>query len=53
MNSRQVQDNDTIKLFKESIDKILSDISYQCFLGQSSKAMGIKIKDKQMGPNQT
>ena len=45
MNSRQVKDNDTIKLFKENIDKILSDINHgNMFLDQPPKGKEIKAK---------
>ena len=46
--------HDTIKILEMKVSKTFSDINYtQVFLGQSSKAMEIKTKIKQMGPNQT
>ena len=41
-------------LLQENIDKIFSDINHtNVFLGQSPKAIEIKAKNHQMGPNQT
>ena len=45
--------HDTIKL-EENIGKTLSDIDRTTvFIGQSPKAIEIRAKNKQMGPNQT
>ena len=45
--------HDIIKLLEESTDKTFSDISCtSVFLGQAPKAIEIKNKNKQMGPNQ-
>ena len=50
LNIRQ----DTIKFLESNIGKILADINYSnVFLGQSPKAIEIKAKTHQMGPNQT
>ena len=50
LNIRQ----DTIKLLEENTGKTFSDINHSnVFLGQSPKAIEIKAKNKQMGPNQT
>ena len=44
----------TIKLLKENIGRIFSDINLtNVFLGQSPKAKGNKNKNKPMGPSQT
>ena len=43
---------DTIKLLEENIGKTFSDINRtNVFLGQSPKAIEIKTKNKQIGPN--
>ena len=43
-----------MKLLEESIDKTFSERSCtSVFLGQAPKAVEIKNKNKQMGPNQT
>jgi len=45
---------DTIKLLEDDISKPFSDIDRtSVFLGQSPKAIEIKGKNKQMGPNKT
>ena len=46
--------HNTIQLLEENIGKIFSDINHaNVLLGQSPKAIEIKTKNKQMGPNQT
>ena len=43
-----------MKLLEENITKAFSDIKFiSVFLGQSPKAIEIKGKNKQMGPNKT
>ena len=50
LNTRQ----DTIKLLEGNTDQTFSDINRtNVFLGQSPKAIEIKAKNHQMGPNQT
>ena len=45
---------DTIKLLEENIGKTFSDINHKnVFLGQSPKAIEIKVKISQWNPNQT
>ena len=45
---------DTLKLLEENMGKTFSDINHtNVLLGQSPKAIEIKTKNKQMGPNQT
>ena len=58
INSRWFKDlsirHDTIKLLEENINKSFSNINHTSVsLGQSPKAIEIKSKNKQMGPNQT
>ena len=58
INSKWLKDlnirHDTIKLLEENIGKISSDINHTNFLlGQSTKAIEIKAKNKQLGPNPT
>ena len=46
--------HDTIKLLEENINKSFSNINHTSVsLGQSPKAIEIKSKNKQMGPNPT
>ena len=43
-----------MKLLEKNIGKIFSNINQtNVFLGQSAKAIEIKKKNQQMGPNQT
>ena len=58
INSKWLQDlnirQDTIKLLEENKGKTFSDINLtNVFSGQCPKAIEIKAKNKQMGPNQT
>ena len=58
INSRWFKDlsirHDTIKLLEENINKSFSNINHTSVsLGQSPKAIEIKSKNKQMGPNPT
>ena len=58
INSKWLKDinirHDTIKFLEENIGKMFSGINRSnFFLGQSPKAIEIKGKNKQMGPNKT
>ena len=58
INSKWLKDlnarHDTIKLLEENINKSFSNINHTSVsLGQSPKAIEIKSKNKQMGPNPT
>ena len=58
LNSKWLKDlnirHDSTKLLEENIGKTFSDTKWtNVFLGQSPKAIEIKTKTKQMGPNQT
>ena len=58
INSKWLKDlkirHDTIQLLEDNIGKTFSDInSTNVFLGESPKAIEIKAKKTQMGPNQT
>jgi len=45
-----MQDQITIKLLEENTGRTLSDILQQYFLDLFPGVMGLKIKNKQMGP---